>query len=235
MNLNLKIVQDNEVLRELTVESSNFSINRDVIVSKKGYSKSIYTVGCLSKEIKDFCWEFSSRMILGRHQFNRLNPFWANDEDMKNLIRIQRSYVGKLAEVAFLILLTSKNKHVDYHDMFEIYDKQDEVDGYDFITSNKKTIDVKAAFRENHKNLVVNTQQLKNIPKDYYVGVKLNAKDSDRSNKIIDNDSITEAIIYGYAEYEYLNNRQNVNLTEGECKTINLHYLMNINRLLNEF
>ena len=38
-------------------------------------------------------------------------------------------------------------------------------------------MDIKAAFRPNHKMLVVNCQQLNRIPKDYYVGVKLNAND----------------------------------------------------------
>ena len=88
--------------------------------------------------------------------------------------------------------------------MFDIWEGQTNVDKYDFITKNNKKVDIKAAYRNNHRNLVINRQQFENDVKDFYVGIKLNAEDSplDERNLIIP-DSITEGRIFGYAERSF--------------------------------
>lgn len=64
--------------------------------------------------------------------------------------------------------------------MFSIYEGQKQTDSYDFITNYNETVDIKAAFKSNHRNLVVNLEQFNNISKKFYVGVKLNAEDQDK-------------------------------------------------------
>lgn len=182
--------------------------------------------------MREFCWDFSERIILGKNQFNRLNPSWTNDKEKQGLIRTQRTYVGKIGELCFLILLARKNIKIKYDDMFEIFEGQANTDSYDFKTKHGKSIDIKTAFRPFHKNLVVNLEQLDRIPKYFYVGIKLDAKDSDGDNKIIDLDSIKKAMIYGYADCNYIKNLKTTNLSEGFCKRISLERLMNIDRLI---
>lgn len=233
MELKFEISKNETIVDRLTIDTSNIAI-KTTSITKGGSTFNRYEVE-ITDEIRKFCWSFASRIILSNNQYNRLNPTWANSNKLKDRIRIQRSYAGKLGEVAFLILLVSKEKSVDYSDMFKIYNGQENTDRYDFITNENKTIDVKAAFRDIHKNLVVNSNQLENIPKDYYVGVKLDAKDCDYKNKVINNNSITSCIIYGYAEREYLEGLNNKNFGEGLCKGVSLENLLGIDRLLNKF
>lgn len=234
MILNLNISYNGDILRSLEVDTSK--INTKVLKEKASnrYLVNRYEVN-ISDDIKDFCWDFCSKIIKSKNQFDRLTPYWANDEQLKELIRIQRSYAGKIAEVAFLIFLAQQGITTNYDDMFEIYEGQRNTDSYDFITLENNTVDIKAAFRPDHKMLVVNCQQLNRIPKDYYVGVKLNASDRDKENKIIDDASITKAKIYGYAECNYLNNLGTGSLGEAPCKQVLLKNLMGIDRLIKEF
>lgn len=231
MVLELEIKYNNEILKTLNLDTSQLNINNLRIERRNGFIFNRYEVE-VTDEMKEFCWDFSTRIILGRNQLDRLSPSWTNDNELKNLIRIQRTYAGKIGELCFLILLASKNIETEHDDMFEIFAGQENTDSYDFTTFDGRTIDVKAAFRPSHRKLVVNLTQLINIPKDFYVGVKLNAIDSDRDNKVIDDKSITKVTIYGYEERESLCNLPNSNLGEADCKNKNLEELLSIDRLI---
>lgn len=235
MILNLNLIVEGTIKNTLQLDTRNLTIRREEVRSYNGYIKHRYEVD-ITNEIKDFCWDFSSRIISREDQYDRLHPTWTNDTQLQELIRVQRSYVGKIGEVAFLILLANNDINVVTDDMFKIYAGQRNTDEHDFETKQGESIDIKTGFREIHKNLVVNLQQLNNIPKDFYVGIKLNAKENNTlNNKIIDDKSITKAKIYGYAERGYLNRRDTVNLGEGQCKAILLENLMDIDKLLNRF
>lgn len=232
MILNLKLEEKGKKTKTLSINTDNLKIEEEMYDPK--YNKKIYKVE-VTEKMREFCWDFSERIILGKNQFNRLNPSWTNDKEKQNLIRTQRTYVGKIGELCFLILLASKNIKIEYDDMFKIFKGQANTDSYDFKTKAGKSIDIKTAFRSFHKNLVVNSEQLKNIPKDFYVGVKLNAKDAKSNEKIIDDSSINEAIIYGYADLKYLMRLATENLGEGDCTKVNLGRLMNIDKLTDNF
>lgn len=187
----------------------------------------------IDEDMRERCWEFAQTIINTNNQFDRMLPDNITNEEEGILIRIQRTYVGKLAEYAFYKCLVELGKEVELGDMFTIYEGQENVDSYDFITRNQETVDVKAAFRENHRNLVVNIRQLDRISKNYYVGIKLNATDYDRN--LINPDSITRAEICGYCEERYLVNKNTVFLGEDNCKAIRLDCLMGIDRLIDRF
>lgn len=232
MILNLNLEYKGKITKTLSINTDNLKIEEEIYDPK--YNKKIYKVE-VTEDMKEICWEFSERIISGGNQFDRLHPSWTSNKEEQKLIRIQRTYAGKIGELCFLILLAYKNKKVDYSDMFKIYVGPSNTDSYDFKTTNEKTIDIKTAFRSFHTNLVVNSKQLEKIPKDFYVGVKLNAKDAKSNEKIIDDSSINEAIIYGYADLKYLMRLATENLGEGDCTKVNLGRLMNIDKLTDNF
>ena len=175
--------------------------------------------------------EFSTQIINTDNQYDRLPA--------TTKARIQRTCAGKIGELAFLELLKEKEKNIDVEkiekEMFEIYEGQNEVDSYDFITKTGETIDIKAGFRDIHKRVMVNQDQLNKNHKDYYVGVKLNGKDTDFKNKLIDIYSITEAKILGYVEYKFLMKMELKNYGEGMARAIFYNQLMGIDKLLEKF
>lgn len=189
-------------------------------------------------ELKQRTLEFAQSIILGNNQFDRLLPAdirRADNLDLANAVRIQRTYVGKLGEVAFAQALINIGVQVNFEPMFEIFEGQDNVDGFDFETANNQTVDIKTGFRSNHRRLMVNLQQL-NEPKNFYVGVKLNAIDRDLKQKVINLDSIEDATIWGYeTENTLLNTNKIQNFGEGDARWLMYSNLRDINELLAQF
>ena len=202
-----------------------------------------YHVRCYSinvtEEMKNSAYNFAKELIESDNQYTRLLPTTVRDlkgSDVKSKLEIQRTFIGKLGEIAFASLLKELGKDFDAHQMFTIYQGEDNVDSFDFCTKEKKTVDVKTGFRQIHKLLLVNEEQFNNNPKDYYVAVKLNAKDSEKQFTLVDLDSITEATILGYADYAYLKNKCRVkNFGEGDAVFLEYNKLMRIDLLLTKF
>lgn len=195
----------------------------------------IYRIN-ITSSMREISWNFAVNIIKGNNQYNRILPKEVkNNEEIASLIRIQRTYVGKLAECVFLQYLRNNNIDYDAKDMFSIWEGQNNVDKYDFIARNGKRVDVKAAYRDNHHNLVINREQFESDVKDFYVGVKLNAKDSDLNHNLIIPDSITVGLIYGYAERSFLERLPYSHLGESECKKHPLNRLLDAGRLLKLF
>ncbi len=170
---------------------------------------------------------FAENIILGNNQFDRLPNTVA--------VRIQRTCVGKLGELVFAQALLDRGGNVDFEPMFAIFEGQNNVDGFDFETNNNQTVDIKTGFRANHQRLMVNVQQL-NDPKDYYVGIKLNAQDDNPRESIVDLDSINTATIYGYATHNTLvNTNQPQYFGEGDAYWLRYSDLRDINELLGHF
>lgn len=176
----------------------------------------------ITSEMRDRCLNFSEKIIDGNDQFNRLNNTVP--------IRIERTFVGKLAELVFLEYLNLNGLNIEENDMFEVYEGQTAVDNADFFTSNRDTIDVKCASKPFHQKIMVPIDQFENIPKDYYVGIKLNSRLANDNTIIID--SITEGKIYGFCTYNDLANSPTGNFGEGPCKYRNLNMLYPIEKLL---
>lgn len=180
--------------------------------------------------------EFSKDIIYGGNQYNRLLPNDVKDKNESDKYRIQRTCVGKLGEIAFNKLLLSRGIFVDISDMFEIYEGQSSVDKFDFITSDKKTVDIKTGFLSNHKRLIINLEQFNNIKKDYYVGVKLIGNKECNDKRTFDVNSIVRAKIFGYAEYGYLNTKcKRRNFGEGNSVYTDYVSLIEIDKLIKMF
>lgn len=120
--------------------------------------------------------------------------------------------------------------------MLEVYEGQDNVDPYDFMTLRGHSVDVKTGFRNIHTRLLVNVEQFYNIPKDYYAAVKIEAADTDSGQKLVDWESINQASILGYAERNYMEGHAQVrDFGEGDAKWLFYNKLLGIDSLLNEF
>lgn len=198
-----------------------------------------YYVVSVDDRMKRAAMGFAQKIIDTDNQYSRLLPIevrMSNDLSVKRQIEIQRTYIGKLGEAAFAKFLHEKGKRVNLDGMFDIFEGQTSVDSFDFMTAAGKTVDIKTGFREIHKRLLVNTEQFKNIPKDYYVAVKLDAVDIDSSGKLVDLDNISNAAIIGYADYNDMQTRAaTANFGEAGAKWLYYNSLNGIDGLLNLF
>ena len=122
----------------------------------------------------------------------------------------------------FLRYLNSNSKSYDEGDMFEIFQGQQNVDSYDFITKEGYTIDIKTASKPFHKRIMVPIDQL-NVKKDIYVGIKLNF--SSMNGPYINLYDINDCKIFGYIKYSLLIQQPTENFGEGPCKSIQLNQL----------
>ena len=206
---------------------------------KRGnYNVAYYEIP-VDAEMKKAAMDFAQRIILSDNQYSRLLPNEvrsAHDISMQHKIEIQRTYMGKLGEIAFLKFLQEKKKNVKVDGMFEVFEGQDNVDDFDFITAAGRSVDVKTGFRSIHKRLLVNTEQFDRIPKDYYVAVKLDALDVDSKQKLVDWDQIATAQILGYAEYNFMKGHAAIaDFGEGPARWLLYNRLMGIDRLVTLF
>lgn len=131
--------------------------------------------------------------------------------------RKERIFFGKLGEIIFLNLLNSKNIFPDTTGMFEVYIGETNVDKFDFLTKDNKKIDVKSAFKDFHRRILVPYDQFEDErAKDYYVGVKI---DLELAQGQIFGFTTKEKLIYngkkdfgeGPAYWEYLDNLEDIN------------------------
>lgn len=210
----------------------------ETVQKNSGYITNVYYID-ITDTMREDALDFATQIIRSDNQYSRLLPIevWeSKDVDKQQRLEIQRTYAGKLAELAFADLLKKKGKQVDVTDMFTIYEGQENVDEFDFITKDNKTVDVKAGFRNIHQRLLVNVEQFDSIPKDYYVGIKLNGVDLDSKEKIIDLNSITEATVHGYAEYAYMSKFAKCkDFGEGLARYLSYSQLMGIDKLIAMF
>lgn len=202
------------------------------------YEVGVYDVN-ITSAMRNKALEFAKGIILSDNQYSRLLPCEIRDSNnivMQQKIEVQRTYIGKLGELVFLTYLKEKGKSIDETGMFDIYEGEENVDNYDFITSNNQTVDVKTGFRNIHKRLLINVEQFDNANKDYYVAVKLNAQDVDSKNTLVDWDNITIGTVLGYAEYSFLAKYAKIqNFGEGPARYIEYNRLLGIDRLAREF
>ena len=69
------------------------------------------------------------------------------------------------------------------------------MDSFDFITAEGETVDVKTGFRNFHTRLIIKTEQFEGNHKNYYVAVKIDARDVDERNRLVDWNDIKTAKI----------------------------------------
>ncbi len=193
------------------------------------------TIVNITPEMRTMAYDFSESIINRNNQYDRMTPEYANNHEIRNIVRINRTYVGKLAELCFHEYLQQRGVYVNIDDMFEIYEGQENVDHFDFNLPNGETIDVKAAVFSNHHNLVVPIDQFNNTPKDYYVGIKYSCNLQGNDYRLINRQTFNAATIRGYCLYDDLRRRRTVNLGEFPCKAYPLNNLININGLISMF
>lgn len=202
-----------------------------------------YNIACyridIDSDMRQTALKFAKDIILSGNQYSRLLPEQvrnSNDVSMQKKIEIQRTYIGKLGELVFVKFLEESGKAVNTDGMLEVYEGQDNVDPYDFMTLRGHSVDVKTGFRNIHTRLLVNVEQFYNIPKDYYAAVKIEAADTDSGQKLVDWESINQASILGYAERNYMEGHAQVrDFGEGDAKWPFYNKLLGIDSLLNEF
>lgn len=208
------------------------------IVTRGNYNVACYSVP-IDEHMRKLALDFAKKIILSDNQYSRLLPEQvrnSRDISMQHKIEIQRTYMGKLGELAFLELLLYKNKKVNTDGMLDVYEGQENVDSFDFETVSGQLVDVKTGFRDIHTRLLVNIEQFNNIPKDFYVAVKLDAIDVDPGQKLVDWDDISTAEILGYAEGSYMRKNASVrNFGEGLARWLFYDRLMGIDRLIDMF
>ena len=152
--------------------------------------------------------DFSKKIILENDQYNRF--------DKSSKIQIERTFVGKLAEVAFINFFKEIKVPIKIDDLFAIFKGSENVDKFDIQFSNGKIADVKCASKPFHKRIMVPIDQFNNLKKDYYLGIKLNFELDEK--KMIIPHSIKEGLIYGYIVREKLEKSSTANFGEGYCK-----------------
>lgn len=209
------------------------------LTEQRGSYRIAYYVVDITPGMKEQALDFSRRIILSDNQYSRLLPreVWnSGDVTLRQKIEIQRTYMGKLGELAFAAFLREKGKAVDTTGMFEIYEGQNNVDNFDFVTREGKLVDVKTGFRAIHRRLLINVEQFDQIPKDYYVAVWLNAADTDAQAKLVDWDTVTAGTIVGYAEYRFLQEKAKVqDFGEGPARCRMYNQLLGIDGLAQHF
>lgn len=211
---------------------------RELYEERNGYNIRLYEID-VDDVMKRQALDFAVTIITGENQYIRLSPIEVRTKEdlaMKIRIEIQRTYMGKIGELVFSRLLSEKGICHDTTGMFEIYEGQTNVDSFDFETRAGRTVDVKTGFRSNHKRLLVNVEQFDRIPKDYYVGVLLNAKDTDVQKKLVEWESVTKARIMGYAEHDFMMRSAGIgDFGEGLARNLPYNRLLGVDRLLREF
>ncbi len=155
------------------------------------------------------CKAFAKKVVADT--YNRFN------KETKD--RIERIDFGKRGEVLFLKYLKFVGKNPAIDGMFKIYKGEMNVDGYDFLTTDSKTIDVKTAYKSYHTRILVPYDQFENnLAKNYYIGIKMNENGN-------------AGVIYGYITKEILKMKGKQNFGEGDAYWINLNDLKPIQQL----
>lgn len=92
-------------------------------------------------------------------------------------VRFDRIFIGKLGEVVFSKYLHQLGIAHSTENMFEIFAGTENVDKFDFILPKTgELIDIKTAYRNFHQRIMIPcgvNGQWHQMPKDYYVGIKL--------------------------------------------------------------
>jgi len=136
--------------------------------------------------------------------------------------RIFRLKIGKLGEIALLNYCREKDIQPNIEGMFEIYQGQTNVDKFDFVLEDGRTIDVKTGNQSFHRLIIVPTDQFEQQKKDIYVGVFVNV-------------AANESIIHGYVTRGELANTQVRDRGEGPGYEWRFDQLHDIDEIINEF
>jgi hypothetical protein len=156
------------------------------------------------------CNEFANEVVTETY-----NRFHQNKK-----IRTERIFYGKLGEVIFLKFLQSKGIFPDVDDMFKVFSGETNVDKFDFITKQRKKIDIKTAYENYHKRILIPYDQFENEKaKDFYVGIKINL-----TNLV--------AEILGFCDKKKLNENGKINFGEGFAYWEYLNNLKPISELI---
>lgn len=90
------------------------------LVEKRGSYQIKYYEIEVTAEMKKKALKFACDIILSDNQYSRLLPeniLQSNDIELKNKIEIQRTYMGKLGELAFLKYLNELSIYPDITDI----------------------------------------------------------------------------------------------------------------------
>ncbi len=153
--------------------------------------------------------------------------------------RYERIYVGKLGELAFGRYLSELGFPQDTSSMFEVYPGTLNVDAFDFsLPGTDEVIDIKTAYKPYHSRILVPSGpngQWDQMPKDYYVGVKLLGILSANGSVNMSDKLNVRSQIAGYAPRLHRLWQGPTDFGEGSCMWIRLRDLLPIRDLLSKF
>lgn len=181
----------------------------------------------IDSKMRNDAYNFANLIENQGNQFRRLNQSLEES--------IETTYIGKLGELAFRKYLIENNIYPNVEGILDIYEGQTNVDDFDFKLKDGITIDVKTGYLKKHKRLMVNEQQLKKIPKNIYVGIKLfpDSKFSTPTQAGVANKNIwTTAEIEGWAFRDDLVQAGSRNWGKSSANAILYSDLNDINVLL---
>jgi len=166
----------------------------------------------ITKEEIEKCRKFASEVVGKTY-----DRFKQSDNEREN-----RIFFGKLGELLFLKLLNSRGVNPNFKQMFEIWDSENRGDDFDFETKENKRVDIKTAYKENHKLLMVGEEQFEKNKVEIYVGVKINKE-------------ITEIEIFGFCSKDELAKNKKRDFGEGLAYWRPLTSLEDIEILIKQF
>lgn len=150
--------------------------------------------------------------------------------------RFERIFVGKLGELVFSVYLDSLGIQHDIQDMFAIFPGTGNVDKFDFvIPGTKQVIDIKTAYRSFHQRILIpcgTNGQWTQMPKDFYVGVKVENIAEGRGPLLINENNSIFASISGYMPRNDKKWMGPTDLGEGPCMWVFLRDLYPIGTLV---
>lgn len=203
-----------------------------VLIDMMKYCREVFNMSkpviCITSKMRECAFKFAKKIETEKNQYPRLHQSLT--------VLIETTYVGKLGEICFLKYLIDNGVSQDTQGMFEIFEGQENVDSYDFVQKNGKKVDIKTGYLSKHKRLMVNASQLKNNPKDIYVGVKLYTdKGAPNVAGEADINSWTAACIEGYAFKNDVVNAGSRNWGKASANAIYYDKLRNVDDLIRYF
>ena len=181
----------------------------------------------ITTEMQDAAYKFANEIIKSNNQYSRLSALSGQE--------LERTYVGKLGELVFLSWLKDNGYSPDVTGMLDIFEGQTNVDEFDFQLKNGDSVDIKTGYQNNHRRLMVNHDQLVKIPKNLYVGVKLNGVVTNKKTSQVDLKSFSSATIFGFATHEDLMTQTSRDWGYARAHAIQYDLLQDINLLLPHF
>lgn len=175
----------------ITVDSKKEVFVKNIAIKQKFDKLMTKSVNVTRDQVKG-CMEFAKESVESSKDYIKLVPKDIKDKDLQLEVGMQRLFVEKIAECAFLNYLMERN--------------------LDESVIEKHKIGIKTAItNEIHTRLIIGKEEFeaKKNKKNYYVGIHLNLEMEDKKDRIKrhlikDLYKIEKVQIFGYLDYHFI-------------------------------